>query len=105
MISWWRNKTNKKLNGDARELQAKCIKEWQEHIFVFKKQFLAFEANFFSLHDVGIVILWMCEQEHVSRCKKECSKYIHSMSDGIYFNKFGEMLDYTSGDKRYSNMS
>ncbi len=67
-----------------------------------KKQFLAFEANFFSLQNAGIVILWMCEQEHepMSRCKKKCSKYIHSMSNEIYINKFGEMLDYTLGDKK-----
>jgi len=37
----------------------------------------------------GIVILWMCEQEHelANRSKKKYSKNIHFMSHGIFLDK------------------
>jgi hypothetical protein len=49
----------------------------------------------------GVVILWMCEQEHelVNRSKKKYSKYIHFMSNGIFRDKFNDMSKYTSTKK------
>jgi hypothetical protein len=42
------------------------------------------------------LLFCQCEHEHepMTRCKMEYSKYIHSMLDGIFFDEFGDMLEY-----------
>lgn len=46
---------------------------------------------------MGTTILWMYEQEHelASMCKTEYSKYIPSMLDKIFSDKFCDMSKYT----------